>query len=135
MAEWETSLHETGNVFCSGSYWGENCRIVSYTRLAEGAEVFASPHALEHDLIPYSAVQKIEADSVLVLAPHPDDEALGCGGAILRHVDLGTPVKVVIATGGAEENQERACESRAAARVLDDTARRLLELWGSRSAV
>lgn len=44
---------------------------------------------------------EIAATSVLVLAPHADDEALGCGGAILRHVELGVPVRVIVATDGA----------------------------------
>jgi LmbE family N-acetylglucosaminyl deacetylase/glycosyltransferase involved in cell wall biosynthesis len=56
---------------------------------------------LEHRLVPYTAAKEIAATSVLVLAPHPDDEALGCGGAILRHVELGVPVRVIVATDGA----------------------------------
>lgn len=39
--------------------------------------------------------------SVLVLAPHPDDESLGCGGAIALHYRQGDRVKVVFATDGA----------------------------------
>ena len=39
--------------------------------------------------------------SVLVLAPHPDDESLGCGGAIVLHHRQGDHVKVVVATDGA----------------------------------
>jgi LmbE family N-acetylglucosaminyl deacetylase len=37
---------------------------------------------------------------VLVVAPHPDDEIYGCGGALLRHVDAGDPVTVCMVTDG-----------------------------------
>ncbi|MDA1175132.1 MAG: PIG-L family deacetylase, partial [Chloroflexi bacterium] len=32
--------------------------------------------------------------NVLVIAPHMDDEVLGCGGTIARHVDAGDDVHV-----------------------------------------
>ena len=35
---------------------------------------------------------------VLVISPHPDDETLGCGGTILRHVRNGDEVSWVIVT-------------------------------------
>lgn len=35
---------------------------------------------------------------VLVVAPHPDDETLGCGGTILKHRQAGHPVHWLIAT-------------------------------------
>lgn len=38
--------------------------------------------------------------TVLILAPHPDDEALGCGGLIARLCANGNPPHVVIMTGG-----------------------------------
>jgi LmbE family N-acetylglucosaminyl deacetylase len=37
---------------------------------------------------------------VLVFAPHPDDEVLGCGGAIQAHVAAGDPVAVIVVTDG-----------------------------------
>jgi LmbE family N-acetylglucosaminyl deacetylase len=36
--------------------------------------------------------------NVLVIAPHPDDETLGCGGALLRHIHSGDKVHWLIAT-------------------------------------
>jgi LmbE family N-acetylglucosaminyl deacetylase len=39
---------------------------------------------------------------VLILAPHPDDEVLGCGGTIRRLSDQGVSVHLVIVTEGYE---------------------------------
>lgn len=81
----------------------------------------------EQQLIPYQAVREIPARSVLVLAPHPDDEVFGCGGTLARHAAAGIPVHVVVATDGgfcAEAADRstlvatREAESRAAAAVL-----------------
>jgi LmbE family N-acetylglucosaminyl deacetylase len=66
------------------------------------------------------------ADRVIVLAPHMDDEAIGCGGAILRHAQAGSDVTVVYMTDGSRggynaDNQlveRRKNESRKAAEVL-----------------
>src|SRR5262245_24685447 len=38
---------------------------------------------------------------VLVLAPHPDDESLGCGGLIAACQAQGHPVHVLVLTDGA----------------------------------
>lgn len=37
---------------------------------------------------------------VLVFAPHPDDEILGCGGTMARHITEGDKVEVCIVTRG-----------------------------------
>jgi LmbE family N-acetylglucosaminyl deacetylase len=40
--------------------------------------------------------------SCVVIAPHPDDETLGAGATIMRKVDAGTAVHVVVATDGSK---------------------------------
>ena len=39
-------------------------------------------------------------NSVLVVVAHPDDEVLGCGGSIVKHVSQGDSVYVIIAAQG-----------------------------------
>jgi LmbE family N-acetylglucosaminyl deacetylase/2-polyprenyl-3-methyl-5-hydroxy-6-metoxy-1,4-benzoquinol methylase/glycosyltransferase involved in cell wall biosynthesis len=82
---------------------------------------------LETLLIPSESVSVIPAERVLVIAPHPDDEVFGCGGAILRHLAAGAAVHVRIWTRGgygtkpghkAEYVEARQRESLAAAQVL-----------------
>ena len=41
---------------------------------------------------------------ILVVAPHADDESLGCGGTLLRHVDAGDSVHWLIVTTMTESN-------------------------------
>ena len=53
----------------------------------------------EPDIYPYS-VTDLSSKDALIIAPHPDDESLGCGGSIIKHVKAGSRVKVVFLTNG-----------------------------------
>ncbi len=44
---------------------------------------------------------------VLVVAAHPDDEVLGCGGTIARHADSGDQVQVLIVAEGSTSRQQK----------------------------
>jgi len=37
---------------------------------------------------------------VLVLSPHPDDESIGCGGTLNKHVESGDDIFVLFLTSG-----------------------------------
>lgn len=50
--------------------------------------------------VPYHATSLVGA-KVLLLAPHPDDETIGCGGSLVLHQSHGDPVKVIVLTDGA----------------------------------
>jgi LmbE family N-acetylglucosaminyl deacetylase len=43
---------------------------------------------------------------IVVIAPHPDDDAIGCGGTIARCVDLAIDVDVIYVTDGAASHPD-----------------------------
>jgi len=55
---------------------------------------------------PAKVVERPPGDRVLVLAPHPDDETVGCGGTLRKYVNSGARVKVVVMTDGRLGNAE-----------------------------
>jgi N-acetylglucosamine malate deacetylase 1 len=75
--------------------------------------------------------------TVLVLAPHPDDEVIGAGGAILRLVAAGARVVVVQATDGSAgasleglpEGERREVRLREAAAVAQRLGVAAVEWW------
>jgi LmbE family N-acetylglucosaminyl deacetylase len=73
----------------------------------------------ESEAIPYAAYD-LRGERLLVLAPHPDDEVIGCGGLLALHLRDGRQVRVVIATDGAEAGNAavREQESQRALSVL-----------------
>ena len=48
---------------------------------------------------------------ILVIAPHPDDEIISCGGTILKYQELGSEIVIVVATPGiggyAQDSQKQ----------------------------
>jgi LmbE family N-acetylglucosaminyl deacetylase/glycosyltransferase involved in cell wall biosynthesis len=54
----------------------------------------------EAEAIPYEPAL-LRGERLLVLAPHPDDEVIGCGGLVAQHLLEGRAVRIVIATDGA----------------------------------
>ncbi len=80
---------------------------------------------------PPGNTEEVRARSALVLAPHHDDEVLGCGGLVAELTDAGAAVRVLFLSDGGgdgggdaagEARQEyaaaRRAEARAAAKVL-----------------
>ena len=47
---------------------------------------------------------------VLVISPHPDDESIGCGGTLRRHVVQGDSVRVIFLSSGENGGHGRAKE-------------------------
>lgn len=72
-------------------------------------------------------------ENIIVVAAHPDDEVLGCGGVMARHARLGDRVHVIVVTRGMPEVFSAASvakvreELAAAHRLLGVTSVRFLD--------
>jgi N-acetylglucosamine malate deacetylase 1 len=94
-----------------------------------GDEVFKERFATSKKAITNWGLYKPAAKKVLVMSPHPDDESIGCGGTIRKHIVEGDTVEVIFLTSGEHggigktlENQTvslREEESKKAATILE----------------
>jgi len=71
------------------------------------------------DLLPVAGlVHMTGGGGIMVLAPHPDDESLGCGGLIATAVDVGVPASLVILSDGTGSHPHSQAYSRESLRAL-----------------
>lgn len=65
---------------------------------------------------------------ILVLAPHPDDESIGCGGTLLQHAKQRDKVHVVFLTSGEKGGHGRSAAE--TIRVRENEARTATKILG-----
>ncbi|HWF09153.1 MAG TPA: PIG-L family deacetylase [Bryobacteraceae bacterium] len=68
--------------------------------------------------------------SVLVVAPHQDDEAIGCGGALLLQVRAGRDAAVVVLQDGADGHEELGMTREQMSAIRNDESRRAASVAG-----
>jgi N-acetylglucosamine malate deacetylase 1 len=67
------------------------------------------------------SILKVKISRVLIIVAHPDDEVLGCGATIAKHINNGDKVQVVFLTDGfssRDNDSNRDCSAEKASKVL-----------------
>lgn len=59
--------------------------------------------------------EKLPADKILVIAPHQDDEVIGCGGSVIKHGDGGGHTEIIFCTSDTKERND---ETKSASEIL-----------------
>jgi LmbE family N-acetylglucosaminyl deacetylase len=99
----------------------------AYPAFCEGLAIVGRPLLLSkaEDITSQTA-----ARSCLVLAPHPDDETLGCGATIMRKLAAGTPVQVVVSADGRYAYPSSTLSVDALVEIREEEARRACAILG-----
>ncbi len=75
-------------------------------------------------------------DSILIISAHPDDEVIGCGGTILKAIELGAKVSVLFLGEGVSTrypNNENSKACKAAIKFREQSALKCLKSLGIRN--
>ena len=67
---------------------------------------------------------KLPAGKVLVIAPHQDDESIGCGGTIIKHTKSGGHLETAFCTSDTDERMD---ETKAATKILGSKINHFLQ--------
>jgi LmbE family N-acetylglucosaminyl deacetylase len=75
--------------------------------------------------------------NVLVVAAHPDDEVLGCGGTIARLVDCGVEVHIALLADGVGSRKKSAIDAKSNDNLIArrQAARKAAKILGAKSVV
>lgn len=68
--------------------------------------------------------------SILIVAPHQDDEAIGCGGALALQVRSGSTAHVVVLQDGADGHEELGMSRQAQMEMRNEESRRAAAVLG-----
>jgi LmbE family N-acetylglucosaminyl deacetylase len=68
------------------------------------------------------------ASRILVVSPHPDDEAIGCGGTLRKHICDGDEVRALFLTSG--EQGGHGLDQKEARRIREGEARKAAAILG-----
>lgn len=81
--------------------------------------------------LPLRSLQTFTVDSAVVVAPHPDDETLGCGGAVALLRQTGCLVHVLVISDGTQSHPHSRQYPALALQTLRETETRLaMQLLG-----
>src|SRR4029079_5535757 len=83
----------------------------------------------EEKSIPFASAP-LEGERVLVLAPHPDDEVIGCGGAIALLAAGKREIHVIVATDGTAAETLAQPDVEAYRALREEESRRGLAMLG-----
>jgi len=75
---------------------------------------------------------KAEKNTVLVIVAHPDDEVLGCGGSMAKHVSSGDNVFVLIMSDGVTSRAGKGQQDHAQLEQRTNAAKLAAETLGAR---
>lgn len=96
------------------------------------SRVRAGDYLAALDRMPFASVEQMTGPGgIVVLAPHPDDETLGCGGLIASAHGVGRHVEIVILTDGSGSHpQSRSHPPERLAAVRKNEVRRAVAALG-----